>query len=410
MKYLLITVMALLAGSAQGAQFRGIRATDIWSPGIGVTTVNVTTISGDGSTLGGTMNLTGVIFDCATNYCGTEGLVWSHEDAIRRNLGFLSISGGPSASPLGVGALSFDGSKALVSYAYSRIEAALHHNGSAVPFREPTTGSESLWAADMTPNASVVVGSLGTEPFRWSQAGGFEEFGGIAPDSSYGPLAISNDGSTTLLGPIANGPIVIADEPFVPGASMTRNTIRWTAAEGPIELGPAEGFTAGAARALSADGRVIAGHSSDFGVFPTPRIRATVWQGDQPTLLPAIADYCDALDISADGSIIVGTAGYGSGVILAPGELNGAVIWKDGTARFITELLTTDYGLGVELEGWHLTYATAISDDGTVIAGNGFAPDGSSAAWVVVLAVPEPASVVLALVGVMAVMAFRMKK
>ncbi len=45
---------------------------------------------------------------------------------------------------------------------------------------------------------------------------------------------------------------------------------------------------------------------------------------------------------------------------------------------------------GVDLSGWKLTNATAISDDGLVVAGWGYDPQGYAQGWIAT--VPEPRS------------------
>jgi len=67
----------------------------------------------------------------------------------------------------------------------------------------------------------------------------------------------------------------------------------------------------------------------------------------------------------------------------------------------LRDFLESSYGLAEELEGWRLTLATAISDDGNTIAGQGIDPEGNSAAWVVFLAVPEPEAKFLGATGLL---------
>jgi uncharacterized membrane protein len=399
-------LLTILATATQAAEFRGITRDTILpsdpSP-VGGAFVQVQTISGDGRTLGGIVAAVTERPCAFYSGCGVAGFVWSRTDGSVRDLGTLPLPTSWTGLPESVPALSFDGQTALATYASpQQIESALHRDGMVTPLRSPIPPEGTLRATDMTSDANVVIGMVGAAPFRWSESGGFETFAGVESGSGYTPSKISNDGSTTLFS--ANTLFIASPE-----ESPRRFDLQWTESGGPVELLPIEGFDASRATALSADGSVVVGTSSIFGAFPAPADRATVWTEGVPVPLAPIADYSYALDVSADGQVIVGTAGRRTGetdVFYYP----EAVLWKNDTAYFLEHLLASEYGLGDELEGWHLTYATAISDDGTVIAGNGFAPDGSSAAWVVVLAVPEPASVVLALVGVIGVMAFRIKK
>jgi hypothetical protein len=72
-----------------------------------------------------------------------------------------------------------------------------------------------------------------------------------------------------------------------------------------------------------------------------------------------------------------------------------AFIW-DATngLRNLQDVLTNDYGLGAQLTGWQLTWATGISDDGNVIVGNGVYTDSNlneyNEAWRVTLGTPPP--------------------
>ncbi len=58
---------------------------------------------------------------------------------------------------------------------------------------------------------------------------------------------------------------------------------------------------------------------------------------------------------------------------------------------------------GDDLTGWTLTSVNAISADGTTIVGQGFNPNGQSAAWLARLGpaevIPEPTSLTLLTVG-----------
>lgn len=80
-----------------------------------------------------------------------------------------------------------------------------------------------------------------------------------------------------------------------------------------------------------------------------------------------------------------------------------AMLWREGEAYRIQDLLADVYGLDRQLAGWRLTSATAITFDGQVIAGEGIAPDGQQAAWVAVLRVPEPSALVLLALGALLV-------
>jgi uncharacterized membrane protein len=96
-----------------------------------------------------------------------------------------------------------------------------------------------------------------------------------------------------------------------------------------------------------------------------------------------------ARDVSADGSVIVG---WGTSAI---GQ--EAFVW-DAThgMRSVSGVLTD---LSVDLTGWTLRAATAISADATTIVGYGVNRSGQTEAWLAnITAVPEPSAAVLLLV------------
>jgi len=93
-----------------------------------------------------------------------------------------------------------------------------------------------------------------------------------------------------------------------------------------------------------------------------------------------------ALDASFDGSVVVG------------GGPDGAFIWDAGAGRrLLSDVLVTEFGL--DLTGWTLTGARAVSYDGRTIVGSGFNPSGQVEAWIAV--VPEPHTGVLVMVGLL---------
>ena len=92
----------------------------------------------------------------------------------------------------------------------------------------------------------------------------------------------------------------------------------------------------------------------------------------------------DKYDLSADGSIMVGTSG------------GNAVIWDQvGGMRNLQSILEDDHGL--DQTEWTLTTATSVSANGLVIAGTGTDPFGHTKAWRAT--VPEPSAIALLAMG-----------
>lgn len=387
------TVFSMIAATSVAAEFRGISSgsiADSFPYQLSSPVVQVSTISGDGSLIGGSVIQTGVEFDCATFDCGRSAFVWSHGNSTRQPLGRLTIGPNTRAWPKSVAALSYDGSTALVSYEYRHYESGLHRDDSVTALRQSIEIGEWLTGFDMSTDASVVVGTLGEGPFRWTPDGGATGLSGIASDSGYDASAVSGDGSTIALNDLAfGGGFIAIDE-------ERRNALRWTASDGPSELLPVEEAGYSYATAMSYDGSVIVGASES--VDPLALSVATIWIGSQPMALESSGGASIALDISADAQTVVGSLDS-TNPLTDAFFLPVAMLWRGGVSHRLEELLTDEYGLGDSIAGWSLTSATAISDDGTVIAGQGIAPNGEQAAWVVVLNVPEPSSCLMAAIA-----------
>lgn len=153
------------------------------------------------------------------------------------------------------------------------------------------------------------------------------------------------------------------------------------------------------ALSISGDGSVIVGQSisaNGFEAFRWTESEGMVGLGD----LAGGSYFSQAFSASADGSVIVGQAnGF---------DDNGdAFIWDaDNGMRELSDVLVSDYGL--DLTGWSLQQARGISDDGMLIAGYGD-HNGNFEAFLVnlrqdvVVAIPEPGGLGLALFGLGAV-------
>ena len=122
------------------------------------------------------------------------------------------------------------------------------------------------------------------------------------------------------------------------------------------------------ALSISADGRVSVGTSTDQeGALPQRAVRST--DGGLAVSIGALspADGSTALDVSADGSVIVGRSG------------STAFVWTaaDGM-RSVQSVLTAN---GVDLGGFTLTSAKAVSDNGQIVVGTGTDPQGRQRQW-----------------------------
>lgn len=232
------------------------------------------------------------------------------------------------------------------------------------------------------------------QAFVHTAANGVELLGYLGETSESGPYSIANGISPD--GSIVVGESTIArmversvcstngcTEVMSPG----HEAFRWTEGGGMEGLGHLPGGHRSKASGISGDGNVIFG-TSDDGDGNYQMFRWTEPQGMQPIGIGS------PVDANHDGSVIVGQHIVGEFAPITDISSIGfrAMVWdaKHGS-RDLLAVLESDYGM--ELDGWHLTDARAISNDGLTIAGNGVNPAGEIEAWVVQLdraMVPEP--------------------
>jgi probable HAF family extracellular repeat protein len=197
--------------------------------------------------------------------------------------------------------------------------------------------------------------------FRWASEMGFEQLErGDATQIWSEARAISSDGA-----------VVVGSRRHRTGHD---EAFRWTRETGVVGLGVLPGNATSVAYAVSADGAVVVGCCSDY--LTTEAFRwsrksgmvslATLRSGKKGSIAHAV---------SSDGSIIVGSCSGENG--------SEAVIWDNVRGvRRVRELLVREFDLGDVLPGWKLRSATAVSVDGTIVAGNGVNPDGEPEAWI----------------------------
>jgi hypothetical protein len=102
--------------------------------------------------------------------------------------------------------------------------------------------------------------------------------------------------------------------------------------------------------------------------------------------------------VSADGSTMVGYPSSAPPFPWTTYQPHSPFLWTEAKGhRPLQDLLEDDYGLN--LNGWRLSAATAISADGGAIVGYGFAPEGDTQGWIVTL--PEPSACVLTLAAML---------
>ena len=141
---------------------------------------------------------------------------------------------------------------------------------------------------------------------------------------------------------------------------------------------------------VSDNGTVMVGYSGS----PFEAV-ATIWKDGTSIILSDVENNSFATSVSGDGTIVVGDE-FTYGV---PNQRT-AFIWDQANGnRYLQDVLTT---AGIDLGGWYLNQALAISSDGSTITGGGINPDGSFEYWVATI--PEPTTVSLLALGGLALL------
>ncbi len=321
----------------------------------------------------------------------------------------------------------------------------------------PTNGTSS-WASGVSADGSVVVGYSEPAPvyeqaFRWSHSDGMQGLGvlvngyyslatGVSGDgatvvgygstsSGYRAFSWTSSGGLTNLGVLpgasysyawgssANGSVIVGWS----GTSVTsEEAFRWSPTTGMVGLGKLTGAASSWAAGTSADGSVVVGNSGGqvfrwtsgggmVGIGGThaggismdgatvvgddngQAFRWTAAAGGLADLgfLPGFNSGSSSLAVSGDGSIVVGYC-------VSQSAHQEAFIWDAAHGmRSLQSVAQADYGLN--LTGWTLSAADAISSAGQTIVGYGTDPNGRTEAWL--LQVPEPGTCVLWVVGVL---------
>jgi probable HAF family extracellular repeat protein len=219
-------------------------------------------------------------------------------------------------------------------------------------------------SADGAVVAGVSSDSGGNAAFRWTASTGMVGIGGLPGGLVQSwAWAVSGDGNVI----VGNGY----------SSSGGAQAFRWSAATGMVSLGQLPGGSVQSwARAVSADGSVIVGESSTNSGTVAFRWTAATGMVGLPAI-PSGTAFLRAQGVSGDGSVVVGL----------DASANDAVMWDAlHGSRSIKTVLQDD--LGLDLTGWTLHEAAAISADGNAIVGNGTSPTGRDEAWLAVLAPP----------------------
>jgi uncharacterized membrane protein len=248
------------------------------------------------------------------------------------------------------------------------------------------TGGFGSWGAGVSGDGSVVVGwyttAIPDNALRWSLATGTQRLSIGAGIRSERALAVSADG-TAIVGStgewssagspqraylwsqgvtidlgvlpqttasiamaVSGDGAVVVGRSWVAGNAQTYRAFRWTAAEGMEPLTDMVSEATG----VSGDGRVIVGRQGTRGFRWTA--------GDGFEYIPALpgATSISPNGVSPDGRVVVGTS------------LGRPFVWTrlHGTV----DLVATLPSRGVNIEGWQLVSANAVSTHGSTIVGD----------------------------------------
>ena len=321
-------------------------------------------ISGDGSIVVGTEQ-----FPAGT----PEGFRWTSDSSF---LGIGDLGGYPFASK--AFGISADGSTIVgMSMPSSLIEVdAVRWTsvGGLQSLGDLPGGYHRSSALAASADGSVVVGIAnsegGEEAFRWTPATGMRALGQLSPDVAISAMAYD----------------VSADGTIVVGQSGGRAFI-WTETEGMRRL---DLDMWGRAYAITPDGSVVVG-TQRFGSH------AQAFRWTQETGMVNLGGIngsqyaCEALDVSADGNVLVGwgTPGYQ--------EIPVACLWREDLGMVHLKEYLANLGV-TGLDGWTLREATGVSADGLTISGWGRSPDGDFEGFVATIPSP-PTVVVLGVTG-----------
>jgi probable HAF family extracellular repeat protein len=284
-------------------------------------------------------------------------------------------------------------------------------------------------ATSVSGDGKIIVGNTyanvnsytDSDPFMYSDGAGFSSLSGCGCHGSRTKVTISDDG-TTVVGSESNGnafayrwtaqtgPVSLGDSPggnnisqamdvtpdgkIVVGSGSppgAKQGFRWTEGTGLLSLGS----LMYSANAVSVDGSAIAGigfQNSQQGAVRWTEQEGPVWLGNLPALQGNPAGFAD--DISADGSVIVGGSG---------GDFKfEAFRWTRDSGMLRVKTILEQ--LGIDMTGWNLQTARAVSADGSVIVGTGTNPQGNSEGWLAIIPsnyVPEPANSVYIAIGLL---------
>lgn len=232
-------------------------------------------------------------------------------------------------------------------------------------------GADQTFGDGITADGTRIFGGSGEShglgtftPAQWTFASGLT------------PLAVVQEGQRATAWDVsADGTNVVRQISTIGDSTFDVQAFRWTAADGIVPLGDlAGGETRSFAYGVSADGQTVVGQgttATDQDPEVTQAFRWTPTDGMEGLgFLPDKTEQSVALDVSADGSIIVGFA--------SRDEMQGEYVMNFHEAFRWTEE-TGMVGLGEFPGGESFSFANAITDDGNIIIGSSWGENETEA-------------------------------
>jgi probable HAF family extracellular repeat protein len=208
-----------------------------------------------------------------------------------------------------------------------------------------------------------------TQAFKWTQAGGLQGLGFLP-----GVTGTAGGELSTARGMSADGSVIVG---WGFDAGGTYRAWRWTQATGMHDI--SGGTVSAQTRACSPDGLTVVG--SILGGNSQPFLWTLGGSGVTPLGWLAGMNSGGCTDAINAGVRIIGVCSNTT----VPGSQT-ACVWDRGFGwRSVRDVLTAG---GIDVTGWNLTQAWAMSDDGRVIVGQGTDPSGNPAAWKASLPLP----------------------
>jgi probable HAF family extracellular repeat protein len=242
-------------------------------------------------------------------------------------------------------------------------------------------------AVAVSADGEVIAGDTNTSlnasgiAMRWSEAGGMQTVPGLPALDYSSVTALSADGQTFI-------GALLSDTDG--DGSLEQQGFTWDPNSGVQFI---DGLIAGEFGTevvdVSSDGSIIVGHarSPRAGTVGHEAFRWTVSSGAEPL---GFLDESEqtvrrpsswAEGVSSDGQVVIGNATVNAVGLF---DRQQAFIWDEPHGmRNLRDVLVEDYGLN--LTGWGTLRAEAISADGRAIVGFGVNPGGAGEAWLATL-------------------------